>query len=107
MRGMRIVARNLTATPLTVDEAGHQLGAGEFGVVDEDDEVTAGLLAAGNLGKTGRPDDGVDVDPGAAAAFKQLGSRAPAPAQPPAEDDAGDDETTAAAKTTAGRKATR
>jgi hypothetical protein len=85
MPGMRMVVRNLGSTPVTIDRAGHQLGAGEYGVASDSDHVTAAALAAGKIGQVLQPDDSADVDPrGDAAAFAQLADDdASAPADPP------------------------
>lgn len=72
MPGMRMVARNLGVTPVTIDRAGHQLGAGEFGVVTDTDHVTKAALADGKIGQVDRPDSLADVDPGARTAFELL-----------------------------------
>jgi hypothetical protein len=91
MPGMRMVVRNLGSVPVTIDRAGHQLGAGEFGVAADTDYVTAAALAAGKIGQVLQPDDSADVDPAAAAAFAQLAdddASAPAPASSDAPDGA-------------------
>lgn len=75
MPGMRMVVRNLESVPVTIDRAGHQLGAGEFGVVNDGDHTSAAALAAGNIGAVERPDPSVDVDPAAAAAFELLDAK--------------------------------
>jgi hypothetical protein len=76
MPGMsRMVVRNLETTPVTIDRAGHQLGAAEYGVASESDHVTAAALAAGKIGAVDRPEGGVDVDPAAAAAFELLDAK--------------------------------
>jgi hypothetical protein len=110
MPGMRIVARNLTSTPITVDRKGHQLGAGEYGVVDTDDHVTERTLAAGNLAEFARPAGGADVDPAAEAAFAELDAADADDGEGQLEQAAAahtaDGAAPAAKKTTAPRKAT-
>lgn len=97
---MRIVAANLTSVPVIVDAAGHQLGAGEFTVVDDGDDVTADALAAGKIGEADEPENLADVSPSARAAFTQLGGRSAGAAD---EEPAGEQP---AKKTAAARKAT-
>lgn len=108
MPGMRMVVRNLGTTPVTIDRAGHQLGATEYGVASDSDHVTAAALAAGKIGEVDRPAGGVDVDPAAAVAFELLDAKeepasAPAPSEPSADEPAEDDSGGAAAKTTSAR----
>jgi hypothetical protein len=78
MPGMRMVVRNLGTTPVTIDRAGHQLGAGEYGVASDSDHLTAAALAAGKIGEVERPAEGSaprEVDPAAAAAFELLDAK--------------------------------
>lgn len=48
-------AKNVTDHPIDVDEAGHQLAAGEIGQVDPEDPVSEAALEAGQLVKVGEP----------------------------------------------------
>lgn len=105
MPGMRMVVRNLGTTPVTIDRAGHQLGAAEYGVAADTDHVTAAALAAGKIGQVEQPDPSVDVDPAAAAAFAQLAGDDDAPAPAGGSSGAPDEGAEgSAAKTTSARE---
>lgn len=77
------VASNTGVTPVTVDTAGRELGAGDYAIVNVEDKVTAAAIAAGKIGVVDEPDDDTDLDPSAAALFKHLAKSKPKTAPPP------------------------